>query len=165
VRLPRFCTDCGGELAPVARHFVCRVCGRPTYLNSKPVASALVVDDGRLMLVRRCTEPFHGWWDIPGGFLEAGEHPADAVVRELREESGLDVRPIRLFGVYPDVYGEDEDPTLSIYYECEVVGGVEAPGDDAGEVGWFRPDDLPEQVAFAHASLVLADWRASRGRP
>jgi ADP-ribose pyrophosphatase YjhB (NUDIX family) len=129
------------------------------FLNSKPCAGGLVVRDGRLLLVRRAFEPFKGWWDVPGGFLEAGEHPVDGVVRELREETGLEVRPGDLFGIYMDRYGADGHPTLNVYYRCEVVGGAERAGDDAAELGWFAPDALPDRIAFENGRQIIADWR------
>jgi 8-oxo-dGTP diphosphatase len=159
---PRFCQACGGSLSPRAGHFVCDSCGRPTYLNSKPCAEALVVRDEKLLLIRRSAEPFLGWWDIPGGFLEAGEHPEAGVIRELREETGLEVRPLRIVAIAMDTYGAERLPTLSVAYECEVVGGEERAGDDADEIGWFPLDALPSEIAFEHAPKLIADWLASR---
>jgi 8-oxo-dGTP diphosphatase len=133
-------------------------------MNSKPCAGALVVRDGRVLLVRRAFEPFAGWWDVPGGFLDAGEHPVDAVKRELKEETGLEIEPTRLVGVYMDTYGDgpDADDTMNLYYECEVVGGDLRPGDDALEIGWFGPDALPSEIAFDNGRAVLEDWRQGR---
>jgi ADP-ribose pyrophosphatase YjhB (NUDIX family) len=128
------------------------------YRNSKPCGEALVVRDGRVMLTRRAHEPLAGWWDLPGGFLEPGEHPEAGVVRELREETGLEVRPRRLIGVYMDVYGADGDPTMSLTYECEIVGGLEQAADDVLEIGWFRPEEIPP-IAFGHGQRVIEDWR------
>lgn len=159
---PRFCGACGGRLTARDGHFVCQGCGRPTYLNSKPCAEALVVRDGKLMLVRRAIEPFAGWWDVPGGFLEPGEHPEAGVVRELREETGLEVRPVRLVGISVDVYGPEREPTMSVAYECDVIGGEERPADDAREIGWFALDAIPTEIAFEHAPKLIAAWVASR---
>jgi 8-oxo-dGTP diphosphatase len=135
------------------------------YRNSKPCGEALVVRaDGRVMLTRRAFEPRAGWWDLPGGFLEPGEHPEEGVVRELREETGLEVRPRRLIGIYMDVYGAEGDATMSVTYECEVVGGVERAADDVAEIGWFGPEELPP-VAFEHGERVIADWRRQSTAP
>ena len=163
---PRFCAACGAAVLDEGGRFRCERCGRRFYLNSKAAAGGLVVRDGRVLLVRRKFEPFKDWWDIPGGFLETGEHPNDAVVREVLEETGLDVRPAELIGIYMDKYGEgpDADDTMNLYYVVEVVGGEEHAGDDAVELGWFRPDALPENVAFETGRAVLADWRAGRRR-
>ncbi|HZQ97346.1 MAG TPA: NUDIX hydrolase [Chloroflexota bacterium] len=159
---PAYCQTCGAPVVAEGDRYRCTRCARRHYVNSKPCAGALVVRDGRVLLVKRAFEPFKGWWDVPGGFLNAGEHPEEGVRRELREETGLEVEPRRLVGIYMDTYGDDGDPTLNIYYECAVVGGEPRPADDALEIGWFAPDALPEQVAFANAHALLRDWRAGR---
>jgi len=74
----------------------------------------LVVKGGRLLLVKRGVEPYEGCWDIPGGFLEAGEHPEDGAVREVQEETGLKVRLRGFFGAYIDTYGQGGE-TCSIW--------------------------------------------------
>jgi len=163
----RFCPRCGGPLETVLRPNhphplqVCAACGRIHYRNAKPCAGALVTRDGRLLLVRRSIEPFQGFWDIPGGFLEEGEHPEAGAVREVYEETGLEVRLTGLLGFYMDryVYQGEQGVTLNIYFLAEVTGGTELAGDDAAEIGWFLPDRLPRRIAFDHVRLVLGDWR------
>ena len=163
----RFCPRCGHELpaptVPAARlvRQDCPACGAVHYRNAKPTASALVVQDGKVLLGRRCIEPFKGWWDVPGGFLEPWEHPAEGVVREIAEETGLAVRPTELLGIFMDVYayGEDDDYTLNVYYLVEIVGGEPRPGDDLMELRFFTPDELPDQVAFATGRQALAEWK------
>jgi ADP-ribose pyrophosphatase YjhB (NUDIX family)/predicted GIY-YIG superfamily endonuclease len=161
-----FCPRCGGELETVMRpndprpRQVCSDCGRVHYANSKPCTGALVVRDGRLLLVKRDIEPYLGYWDIPGGFLEEDELPQAAAVRELREETGLKVELTELFGFYLDqyVYGEEFIYTLNVYFLAQVVGGNAIAGDETGALGWFPPDGLPARIAFDHARLVLEDW-------
>ena len=157
---PAFCAACGSPVVEHDNRFDCTRCGRRAFLNSKPSVAAFVVRDGRLLLVKRGYEPFKGWWDVPGGFLDPGEHPEDGVKRELLEETRLLVRPDRFLGVYMDTYGDEGEPTLNLMYECSVVAGEEAAGDDAVELGWFGPDDVPENVAFESARRALAEWRA-----
>lgn len=159
---PSFCSACGAPVVPSPGRFDCTRCHRRHFVNSKPCAGALVLRDGRVLLVRRKHPPFEGWWDVPGGFLDAGEHPEAGVVRELREETGLEVRPERLVGIYMDVYGDDGDPTMNLYYQCSVVGGEERAGDDAAEIGWFPPHALPKDIAFENARQLLIDWRGER---
>jgi len=162
----RFCSRCGGLLETVVRpgderpRQVCVACGRVHYHNAKPCAGALVVRDGRVLLVKRAIQPFLGRWDIPGGFLEEDEHPEAGAVREVREETGLEVQLTGLLGFYVDryCYGDEGDYCLNIYFLAEVVGGREHPDDDADDLSWFAPDELPEKIAFDHVRVVLADW-------
>ncbi len=161
----RFCPRCGGLLETVVRpgdsrpRQVCTACGRVHYRNAKPCAGALVVRDGRVLLVKRAIQPFLGCWDIPGGFLEADELPQAGAMREVREETGLEVRLTGLLGFYVDrySYGDEGDYCLNAYFLAEVVGGREHADDDAADLAWFAPDELPEEIAFAHVRVVLAD--------
>lgn len=136
----------------------CRECGRPEFMNSKPCAEAIVEGDGKLLLVKRTIEPFFGYWDIPGGFLDDGEHPEDGVRREVREETGIDSRIRRLIGVYLDVYpGEELINTLTFSYLAEPLGEPEAR-DESDEVRYFGANEIPAKLAFAHARRVIEDW-------
>lgn len=162
----RFCPVCGGGLEqripPGDEHerLVCSVCGFVFYQNSKPCASAIVVRDGKVLLARRAIEPFKGWWDLPGGFLELGEHPEAGMVRELLEETGLTVRPAELLGIYMDWYGDSEEASLTLTYLAEIVSGVPKPASDVAELAWFGPNELPQQIAFAYNNRqALDDWR------
>src|SRR4029450_1887373 len=100
-----FCPRCRSELAGDRARLTCRVCGFVVYASSKPTAGALCVENGRVLLARRASEPFEGRWDIPGGFLEEGEDPVDGLRRELKEETGLDVEPERVLGGWMDAHG------------------------------------------------------------
>jgi ADP-ribose pyrophosphatase YjhB (NUDIX family) len=165
VYLFRFCPDCGQRLpepteAP-ARLLAqtCPACQAVHYRNAKPCAGALVVRDGRLLLGRRAEPPALGAWDIPGGFLEPWEHPAEGAIREVAEETGLQVRPLGLFAVVVDTYDQGRWYCLNMYYLAEVVGGAERPADDLAELRWFAPDELPE-MAFPAQNDVLRVWAA-----
>jgi ADP-ribose pyrophosphatase YjhB (NUDIX family) len=119
--------------------------------------------DGRLLLLRRNSEPWRGWWDIPGGFCDAEEHPIDCAAREAREETGIAVEVTGYLGMWLDRYPSPADPdhvvTLNAYYHATVGDTVGEPdGHEVAELGWFAPDDLPD-VAFDHAPAVLAAWR------
>ncbi|WP_141281058.1 NUDIX hydrolase [Pseudonocardia hydrocarbonoxydans] len=109
-----------------------------------PCVGGLVYDvHGRLLLVRRANEPGRGRWSVPGGRVEAGEDDAAAVVREMREETGLHVTPGRLIGrVVRGPYGIAD-------YACTVVGGALRAGDDALDARWCSAADL--------AALPLVD--------
>jgi 8-oxo-dGTP diphosphatase len=125
---------------------------------------AVVADDrGRVLLTRRAGPPFDGYWDLPGGFVGEAEHPHDAVKRELREETGLDVEPEELVGIWVDRYaerGEEGPATLNLYFTASARGGEGQPSDDVAELRWARPDEFPpaDELAF-HIADVLEAWR------
>jgi ADP-ribose pyrophosphatase YjhB (NUDIX family) len=164
-----FCMRCGAALREQRtpgdedRRWVCGnpACGRVFYRNAKPCAGALVERDGAVLLVRRAIEPFRGAWDIPGGYLYAWEHPVEGARRELREETGLEIEVMRLLGIFIDRYGSNDSNTFNVYYRARPVGGTLQPADDAAEARWFRPGELPGDLAFpGHIPEVLRAWQA-----
>ena len=155
----RFCPRCGGELAAGLGSTRCTGCGEVYWANSVPAVQALVVDRGRVLLGRRGIEPSRGKWDIPGGFMGETEHPLDALRRELLEETGLDVEPVRFLLATLDPYlGRT---VLGLTWVARVTGGEERAGDDLVELRWFARDELPDatEVAFAGQVNVLSVWR------
>ena len=144
----------------------CPECGLVEYASSEATASAIVRDEqGRLLLARRAAEPHLGKWDLPGGFLEEGEHPLDGLRRELREEAGVEIEPLELAAIEMDVYGNDDGSpwTLNLYWEARIASGDPRPDDDVSEFRWFAPEELPgdEQIAFANVARVLTRFRGS----
>ena len=127
-------------------------------LPTTPVltADAVILDPEKgVVLIRRGHPPFEGCWALPGGFVELGEPCADACVREAREETGLDVEPVALLGVYSTPKRDPRGHTVSTVYLCRVLGGRLSGGDDASEARWFG-DLASVELAFDHAT-VLAD--------
>jgi 8-oxo-dGTP diphosphatase len=107
-----------------------------------PCVGGVIKDDqGRLLLIKRGHAPGAGLWSLPGGRIEPGETDAEALVREMREETGLTVEPGRLIGrVRRSGQGED---VLDIRdYAATVTGGTLRAGDDAAEARWVAPGDL-----------------------
>ncbi len=164
----RHCPACGAPLGLVPP-VVCRACGTEHWRNAKPCAGGLVTRDGKLLLVRRAIDPWHGLWDIPGGFCEAGEHPQQTVVREVREEVGLDIVVTGMLGIWMDAYGPGVGPapadaTMNCYYHAAPVDDAEVTVDqsESSEAAWFAPDRLPAELAFPHHSGQVIDaWRAA----
>ena len=162
-----FCSNCAAEL-PKPPPVTCTACGVSHYANPKPCAGALAADgEGRLLLVRRDHDPWRGFWDIPGGFCDERELPADAAVRELREETGLEGEPTGLLGIWMDDYGDTGVVCLNLYFTMRVTGGRERPQPgEVSELAWFAPADLPAELAFPqHEQLVIDAWRARRFPP
>ena len=117
----------------------------------------LVVEDGKLVAVIRKNPPYQGMPALPGGFVELGETTEAAVVREVREETGLETKILRLVGVYSDPSRDPRGHTVSVVYELERVGGELAAASDAREIALLDPERLPP-LAFDHARIV-EDWR------
>jgi 8-oxo-dGTP diphosphatase len=159
----RLCPRCGSDIESEGGRAHCTGCGSVYYAGSKATACALCVDErGRVLLARRANQPFQGRWDLPGGFLEEGEHPFDALRRELREETGLEVEPLEFVGVWIDRYPYDTYTvsTLNLYWTARVLAGSQAAADDVAELCWFRPDQLPGEGELAfHIADVLRAWR------
>jgi ADP-ribose pyrophosphatase YjhB (NUDIX family) len=113
--------------------------------NPKPVTATLIPINGGLVLVRRSCEPFVDDWCLPGGFIEARECPEEAAVREVREETGLDVEIKKILGAYSPGKGIN---VIILFYLARLVRGNMQPGDDASEVAVFKKSDLPRNICF-----------------
>ncbi|MFH1115407.1 MAG: NUDIX hydrolase [Pseudomonadota bacterium] len=107
---------------------------------------ALIVDNDRIVLVRRRNEPAQGEWSIPGGLVKLGETLERAVVREAREETGLDVEPkilVKLLErIFPDDRGRVRYHYILADYLCSVVGGSLIAGSDATDAVWAGRSEL-----------------------
>jgi len=108
---------------------------------------AIIIEAGRVVLVKRAHPPIQGQWSIPGGVLEIGETVRQAALREAREETGLIVEPGELLGVYDRILRDPEHRVQYHYvlidFLCPRVAGQLHAASDAAEVRWFRREDLP----------------------
>lgn len=156
----RFCLACGTALrdAREGQHTRrrCPRCGYTFYDNPVLASCAVVKQRGRVLLARRAHPPYAGLWDLPGGFLEAGETPERALRRELREELGVTIRAARLVGFEPDRYGPDGFPTLTAIYRVTLMPGPLRCADDVCEVQWFAENKIPyRSLAFSSMRRAL----------
>jgi ADP-ribose pyrophosphatase YjhB (NUDIX family) len=117
---------------------------------------AVIIEDGRVLLVKRGHPPLAGEWSIPGGVLELGETLREAAVREAREETCLTVEPAELLGVYDRLVRDDDGRTRYHYvlvdFLCRKTAGEPRAAGDADEVRWFTLEEtgtlaLPEDTA------------------
>lgn len=161
-----YCPHCGHALEDAqafgrVRRF-CASCGRIIFRDHKVSAGVLVVQDGKVLLVRRRVGPRQGTWSFPAGFIEFGEEPAEAAVRECYEETGLEVEITDLLAITgPDPSGM---ASIVIVYRAWIVGGEPRPGDDADQIGFFGPNELPP-LAFRATRVALDKWHdAQEGR-
>jgi 8-oxo-dGTP diphosphatase len=115
-----------------------------------------------LLLVKRGRPPFEGMFALPGGFVETGETVEEAVMREVREETGLRTRVARLVGVYSDPKRDPRGHTVSAVFELEITGGKARGGDDAAGAAFFDIGKLPP-LAFDHEKVVADHLKKRRG--
>jgi ADP-ribose pyrophosphatase YjhB (NUDIX family) len=108
---------------------------------------AIIIENSRVLLVKRAHPPLQAQWSIPGGVLEVGELVREAAIREAREETGLIVEPGDLLGVYDRVLRNAEQRVQYHYvlidFLCRRTGGQLQAADDAAEVRWFTREELP----------------------
>ena len=152
-----YCLECGSQLTTrfIAGRDrpVCPACGFVHYRNPVPIALVGATLNGRLLLVRRLIEPLKGYWAPPGGYVEYDESVEEAVVREVKEETNLDVE---LEGLL-NVYSKPNTGILFVAYRGRITGGEPRPGEDAGAVAFFGPEELPDQPPPT-AGTALDRW-------
>jgi 8-oxo-dGTP diphosphatase len=123
-----------------------------------PCVGAVVKDErGRLLLIKRGHEPGAGLWSLPGGRIEAGETDAEALVREMMEETGLTVEPGPLLGRVRRP-GLNRTVIDIRDYAATVTGGTLRPGDDAADARWVHPGELAALPLTEGLAEILASW-------
>lgn len=156
-RKKNYCSYCSGKLSDklegdTVRDY-CPSCNQFFYENPLPVASAIVVKDREVLLVKRKNEPYKGMWCLPSGFAETGESIESAALRELKEETGIKGRIIDFVcadSIFNDFYGD----LIFITYEIEWVKSKLVAGDDAEEVSFFPLGKIPP-LAFESNSKAV----------
>lgn len=163
----RHCLACGARLRAVRlegrSRFRCPRCGWTHYGNPVPAAVAIIERPGVVLMARRAHPPYEGTWDLPGGFLEAGELPEQGLRRELREELGLEARTLRLVGFATDRYGPRGFQVLTVIYRVDPAPGAVTAADDVAEVRWFPKHAIPYRgIAFPAMRRVLRSYLSCR---
>jgi len=136
---------------------VCPGCGFVQFANPRVAAVVFVADGDRVLLVKRKVPPEQGRWALAAGFVEFGEPPEAAALRELKEETGLDIVIERMLALSFNAV----DKVIVILYQGRSVGGTLAGGDDVEEARWFSRDELPE-LAFESTRNAVRDWLEGR---
>jgi len=140
----------------------------PAANNLVPAASAVVTDEkGRILLMRRSDNEL---WSIPGGGMEVGERIAETAIREVKEETGLDVEIDRVVGIYSNPrhvveYSDGEvRQQFSVCFACRVVGGELATSKESLEVGFYPPTEIEEMPMHDSIRLRIRHF-AESGQP
>lgn len=168
-----YCPTCGTALQEAfvdGRHRQrCPACSWVHYRNPLPVAIAFTLNrNDELLVIRRAHEPAYNEWALPGGFLEAGEHPEEGCLRELQEETALHGRVEGLIGVYhreSKVYGS----LLAVAYRVRALHEEISINHEVYEAGFYRPESMPEIGIPLHREIVAESrWEGcnllARGR-
>jgi CTP:molybdopterin cytidylyltransferase MocA/ADP-ribose pyrophosphatase YjhB (NUDIX family) len=159
--VPRYCQRCAAPVTLQVAHQrlrpVCPICGFTYFFDPKLAVAVVVTIGDHIVLQRRAIAPGLGCWTFPGGFVDRGELPEAAAVREVSEEVGLSIERLNLLGVYSE---PGETVTLMAYH-ASADGQVPIVGNESSAVGVFDADVLPE-LAFSRDARVLADWATRR---
>lgn len=129
----------------------------------------VVVHDGAVLLVQRAAEPLKGQWSLPGGAVELGETLVEAVQRELREETGLEVKVLDIVEVFERISRDAERSIRYHYvlidYLCEPVSGAARAASDVTAVAWARPEELASyQLTEKATGVIQKAFRLYRAR-
>jgi 8-oxo-dGTP diphosphatase len=153
----KFCPVCGAVLSLKTvedrKRKACQMCGWINYENPIPCAAALVINSKEeILLVKRGVGPGKGEWALPSGFMEIDETPEKACIRELKEETGLEGKIIRLVGIYSQ---------QSVRYKNVLIAGYEVkakgipyPGSDSESVQFFPFGELPRLAFPSHLEMI-----------
>ena len=119
--------------------------------NPLCTVDVIIETEKGIILIRRKNPP--PGWAIPGGFVDYGESLEDAVIREAKEETNLDIKLVRQFHTYSDHNRDPRHHTVSTIY-IATASGTSKAGDDAEEVKIFTKDSLPDEIAFDHRQIL-----------
>jgi len=164
----QYCPSCGQKLVEGdidgRTRLHCPSCQYIWYKNPVPAAGAIIFRDDKLLLVKRKYEPRAGDWCLPAGFQEYDESPLECCIREVKEETGLEIKIDRLFWNYK----AGDDPrtmVVLILYLADIVDGVLEPGDDAVEAKFFPLSEIPSNIAFKAHRMAISHLKnfLSRG--
>ncbi len=160
-----FCPKCGARFGRAVRagreRLVCPACGFVFWQNPNAGVAAIVIEDGAVLLTKRGGSERAGLWDLPGGFVEYDEDIRDALVREMREETGLTVAVGRVFEVHSNFFDDTGRHSVGVWFLARRMSGTLGAADDVIDARFFPLEALPpdEEIAFETDRLVLARLR------
>ena len=165
----RYCHFCGARLTKKiwegSLRLFCERCCEAIYENPIPATCLVVIDSmERVLLVKRSVEPRAGCWCLPGGFMELGEAPEQAALRELKEETGLSGKVELLLGVSSNP-SSLYDTVLMVGYLVKQYSGILKAGDDASDAGYFQLDTLPDIAFSSHRRFIRIYYSAYASIP
>jgi ADP-ribose pyrophosphatase YjhB (NUDIX family) len=169
IRHLAFCASCGTKAGSVGTDpggpFRCAACGFTLFFNSASAVAAIIErTDGRALFIRRAKDPGQGKLGMPGGFVDAGESGEQALVREVKEEVGLDLKDVRYLSSHANryFYAGVTYHTLDLFYTGRVDDPDAAAALDAVDaIAWIDPRTVPlDEIAFDSMKAALEVFRA-----
>lgn len=150
-----FCYLCGKKTNKNTEgYFVCAEHGVLWILKrNAPVADALVIKNNQVLLIKRANDPFRGTWALPGGYVNHGEHPTEAAIRETKEETGIDIKITGISSIMIHDVKKDDKRQMTVFNAIPLSSKI-SPSDDALEAGWFDLEDLPQNMSPLHLEQI-----------
>lgn len=161
-----YCPRCGKPLTDLERYGrlrrTCEACGFIHFRDPVVAVVVLIEQDARVLMVKRGVEPQMGKWAFPAGYVDYDEDPREAAMREVREETGLNVQIIRLIDVLGPDRSQGAKASIIILFEGEITGGLLSAQDDVSEAVFFERGKIPESdlAGFSSVRVMLERWLA-----
>jgi|SRR5690242_18090364 8-oxo-dGTP diphosphatase len=136
------------------------------HYNPIPAVDVILQRGSTVLMVKRKKEPFKDYLALPGGFVNQGETVEDAMKREAKEETSLEIEPVDILGVYSDPIRDPRKHALSTVFIGIIVYGQDKAGDDASTLEWVELNEIEkQQIAFDHLQMLrdYKNWRVSGG--
>ena len=160
--MAHYCFQCGASLelrlVDNREREICPACGWVYYAQLKVGAAVLIEQNNKLLLLQRNYEPWKGTWMVPAGYVEADEDPRDAAIREVREETGLEVE----LGDLLHVYYFTDDPRgngVSFVYKAEKVSGAIKINGESSTVKYFYWHEIPSNLTKGGHDKIIMEWQ------
>lgn len=131
--------------------------GSKNPVNIKNIAVSPVIYKNKFLLIKRTKPPYKNLWSLPGGKIEIGEHPQDTVIREIKEETDLNVKFVAIRGVVSEIlYDKNKVDAQFVIWVCETTSQTDnAIEQDEGQVKWFTKDELVKNKA----KIIPSDYK------
>lgn len=157
----RYCSICGSRLKKDRNdNLGCIKCNFINFRSPRPTATGLILFKNKLLLAKRARAPYKGWWDLPGGYVERGETAEQALKRETKEETGLDIKIKNIFGTYSGNASFDKDKysILSVVFIAQAQNEKLEANDDVSISRWFAKSEIPSKIAFDSNQKIIKDF-------
>jgi 8-oxo-dGTP diphosphatase len=159
----KFCHQCGHSLISNTINLnnvgYCTICDISIYADPKVAAVVIVSNGNEILLVRRSIQPHIGKWSFISGYVNQAEQVESAAIREVKEEIDIDIKLIKLQGIYSGM-----SSVILIVYRAIHLSGIPKVSEEVSEFNWFSYDSMPD-LPFPYDDLILRDFHNDLGSP